>query len=467
MFGKGGVIPSKISRILGAAMWGYDLTGGGRVGKTPQATRQVDEALAHMPTLPERPAGLGLPLLRRPGRRRPTRRSPSPRTAALDHGAVVANDVSAVGISKVDDGRADGVEVAVGDRPTASGSPSGTRSIVNAGGVWADEVRTLDEGRDPDSIRPAKGIHITVPWHKVRNDIAAVIPVPKDRRSVFVVPWGRFTYIGTTDTDYDGPVDDPQCTEADVDYLLSAINAASTETITTADVVGTWAGLRPLVKSAADRPHRRPVATAPHRSIRLGRRHRSPAASSRPTARWRRTPSTRSSSRCSARQIGFAGFAEAAPPASSASVAPPATTTLAESARCVLRRSPPASSTTWPTRYGGEARALMAAIQADPTLAEPIVPGLPYTQRRGDVRRPPRDGPVGRRPAVATHPRPAPGPRRLGARRGRGRRPRCRRPRVGRRPSIDASVEEYRASVRHEREAANLPETHLETLLGA
>ena len=50
---------------------------------------------------------------------------------------------------------------------------------MNAGGVWADEVRTLDEGTDPDSIRPAKGIHITVPWHKVRNQIAAVIPVPE------------------------------------------------------------------------------------------------------------------------------------------------------------------------------------------------------------------------------------------------------------------------------------------------
>ena len=61
-----------------------------------------------------------------------------------------------------------------------------------------------------------------MPWAKVRNDIAAVIPVPKDRRSVFVVPWGDdFTYIGTTDTDYDGPLDDPQCTPDDIAYLLA------------------------------------------------------------------------------------------------------------------------------------------------------------------------------------------------------------------------------------------------------
>ena len=64
----------------------------------------------------------------------------------------------------------------------------GAKVVVNAGGVWADDVRALDEGSHPDSIRPAKGVHITVPWAKVRNDIAVVIPVPKDKRSLFVVP---------------------------------------------------------------------------------------------------------------------------------------------------------------------------------------------------------------------------------------------------------------------------------------
>ncbi len=149
------------------------------------------------------------------------------------------------------------------------------RTVVNATGVWADEVRTLDEGTDPDMIRPAKGIHITVPWRLVRNTIAVVVPVPKDRRSVFVVPWGdrgngefAFTYIGTTDTDYDGPLDDPQCTPADIEYLLRAINASVTTTITADDVLGTWAGLRPLVRAAAsertaDLSRRHSVRVAP------------------------------------------------------------------------------------------------------------------------------------------------------------------------------------------------------------
>src|SRR4029453_4743456 len=130
-----------------------------------------------------------------------------------------------------------------------------------------------DEGVHPHTIRPAKGIHITVPWDKVRNDIAAVVPVPKDRRSIFVVPWpgdggelggeGSVTYIGTTDTDYEGDVDDPQCTAEDIAYLLDAINRSLTEPIGPEDVLGTWAGLRPLVADATS-----------GRTADLSRRHR-------------------------------------------------------------------------------------------------------------------------------------------------------------------------------------------------
>jgi glycerol-3-phosphate dehydrogenase len=80
-------------------------------------------------------------------------------------------------------------------------------------------------------------------------DVAAVLNVPGDRRSVFVVPFeeAEFTYIGTTDTAYDGDLDEPLCTPDDVAYLLGAVNASTSSNLTTSDVTGLWAGLRPLL----------------------------------------------------------------------------------------------------------------------------------------------------------------------------------------------------------------------------
>jgi glycerol-3-phosphate dehydrogenase len=124
--------------------------------------------------------------------------------------------------------------------------------VVNATGVWADEVRALDEAVHPRSLRPAKGIHVTVARSRLPADVAAVVPVAGDRRSVFVVPWpdGEDVYIGTTDTDWDGPLDDPACLPEDLDYVLDAVNKVVTEPLARDDVTGVWAGLRPLAVAA-------------------------------------------------------------------------------------------------------------------------------------------------------------------------------------------------------------------------
>lgn len=267
------VVSRKIARALGSAMWMYDLTGGWRIGKLHRRLKK-SAALAHMPSMPADrvlaaylyydaavdDARLVLTVAR---------------TAAA-HGAAVANRCRVVRVVHGADGRATGAVVSADGREFEVRA----RVVVNAAGVWSDEVRTLDEGVDPDGIRPAKGVHLTVPWEKVRNDIAVVIPVPKDKRSLFVVPWGpngdgtfRHTYVGTTDTDYAGPLDAPQCTADDIAYVLRALNAsvdpAVSGGITEADVTGVWAGLRPLVKSAdsgrtADLSRRHSIVTSDH-----------------------------------------------------------------------------------------------------------------------------------------------------------------------------------------------------------
>src|SRR3984893_6818453 len=237
---RDGLIDRRIARALGTAMWLYDLTGGARIGRLHRRISKT-AALEHMPTLnADRLASAYLYFDAQTDDARLT--LTIARTAAVEHDAVIANHAPVVGVLKDSDGRVRGA------RLNADGNEIEVHAdaVVNATGVWADDVRALDEGTHPRSIRPAKGVHITVPWAKVRNDIAAIVPVPRDRRSIFVVPWGDFTYIGTTDTDYDGSIDNPACTHDDVRHLLDAMNRSLSSRVRESGVVGTWAGLRPL-----------------------------------------------------------------------------------------------------------------------------------------------------------------------------------------------------------------------------
>ena len=226
---KDGVVSRKIARALGSALWMYDLTGGWRIGRLHRRARRAT-ALSYMPTMnAER---LAAAYVYYDAEADDARLCLSLARTAADAGAVVVNRCTHLGRGKV---RVDEREFTVR-----------ADVIVDATGVWNRQVPT----------RPAKGVHLTVRWDKVRNRIAVVIPVPKDKRSLFVVPWGPLpdgtfthTYIGTTDTDYRGPLDDPQCTRDDVEYVLRALNASVNTGVGIDDVTGSWAGLRPLVVS--------------------------------------------------------------------------------------------------------------------------------------------------------------------------------------------------------------------------
>jgi glycerol-3-phosphate dehydrogenase len=266
------------------------------------------------------------------------------------------------------DGGADGVTVeADGERIHVP-----ARCVVNAAGVWADRVRSLDEGTDPDSIRPAKGVHVTIPWEKVRNDIAVIIPVRSDRRSLFLVPWGelpdgtfRHCYVGTTDTDDDCPLDDPQCTSVDIDYVLTALNEALTETVTRDDITGVWAGLRPLVKavSADDRSGR---------TADLSRQHQV-AVSASGVVRVN-----------GGKLTTFREMAEDTVDVVVEQLRAPRRARRSRTRRLALSGAVRRSETRGSTgahlvrRYGSRADEVRALVAFDPTLGEPLVDGQPY-----------------------------------------------------------------------------------------
>jgi len=352
---RGGVIDRRLTRLLGTALWMYDLTGGLRIGKRHHRI-DVDTALAHMPTLArDRLAGAYIYYDAQADDARLT--LAIARTAAV-HGAAIANYASVRGLLK------DGERV-VGARVVADGDEIEVRAraVVNAAGVWSDDVRALDEGSHPASIRPAKGIHITLPWDKVRNDIAAIVPVTGDQRMIFVVPWGDTTYVGTTDTDYDGPLDDPPCTHDDVDYLLAALNGITEDKLTAADVIGTWAGLRPLLRSerstrTADLSRRHTVRVAPSGVVTVTggklttyRRMAADAVDAVVDGLGERTGRSRT------RHLRLFGGEGIAPPVAALE---------------------PSTHEHLFGRYGTDADVVRGLVADDPDLGAPLVPGLPY-----------------------------------------------------------------------------------------
>ena len=247
---RDGVISKKIARALGSALWMYDVTGGWRIGKLHKRLKAA-QANTHLPTI--NTDRMSSAYLYYDAAADDARLCVTVARTAAQHGAVVANQCPVAKILHNDSGKVSGALVQPLDSEPFEIK---ARCVINAAGVWADNVRETDEGVHPNSIRPAKGIHITLPWKMVRNDIAVVIPVKVDKRSLFVVPWisnhdgtYQYTYVGTTDTDFVGGVDESQCSKDDIDYVLTALNAAINTNITRDDITAVWSGLRPLVRN--------------------------------------------------------------------------------------------------------------------------------------------------------------------------------------------------------------------------
>lgn len=251
LFGRDGAVNKSVAKVYSTGLWGYDVIGGLRIGKRHRRIGR-DEASRLMPTLRTDRVVAGF--IYWDARADDARLTLElARTAVLDHGAVALNHTPVRAVTHDGTGRVNGVRLGASEvaGPSTDGLEIRARVVVNAGGVWSDDVRQLAEGTHPGTIRPAKGVHITLPLEKLPTEVAVVLPVPKDRRSVFVVPWGNRVYVGTTDTDYSGSLEDPQCTGEDIRYLVEAVNASVSSPISDSDILGSWAGLRPLIKAAA------------------------------------------------------------------------------------------------------------------------------------------------------------------------------------------------------------------------
>ncbi len=168
------------------------------------------------------------------------------RTAAL-YGAAVANSARVIGFLREAD-RVAGVRV----RDLESGRELEIRAkqTVNATGVWIAELQELVGGRAPFTVRASKGVHLVVPRNRINARSGLITRTEKSL--LFIVPWGAHWILGTTDTDWQLDRAHPAASQADIDYILGHANALLADPLTRDDVVGVYAGLRPLLAGESD-----------------------------------------------------------------------------------------------------------------------------------------------------------------------------------------------------------------------
>ncbi len=168
------------------------------------------------------------------------------RTSAA-YGALCANSTRVTGFLREDDKV---VGVVASDLETGRSFEVRAKQVINAAGVWTDEVQQMVGGRGQFQVRASKGVHLVVPRNRINS--ATGIITRTEKSLLFVIPWGSHWIIGTTDTDWKLDLAHPAASQSDIDYILGHVNKLLADPLDRADVVGVYAGLRPLLFGESD-----------------------------------------------------------------------------------------------------------------------------------------------------------------------------------------------------------------------
>lgn len=168
------------------------------------------------------------------------------RTAA-QYGALCATSTRVTGFLREGD-RVVGARVR--DLETGAEHEIRARRTINAAGVWTDEIQDMVGGRGQFNVRASKGVHILVPRDRIQATTGIISRTEKS--VLFIIPWDTHWIIGTTDTDWDLDLAHPAASRTDIDYLLGHANRLLRTPLTHDDIVGVYAGLRPLLQGESE-----------------------------------------------------------------------------------------------------------------------------------------------------------------------------------------------------------------------
>ncbi|WP_445736879.1 FAD-dependent oxidoreductase [Mariniflexile sp.] len=163
---------------------------------------------------------------------------------AIEHGATVLNHFKVNQLTKNNKGVVNGVVAE--DTETKVSYTLKTKVVINATGVFTDEILKMDNAESKNIVRPSQGIHLVLDKSFLPGNDAIMIPKTNDGRVLFLVPWHNKVVVGTTDTLLDSHSLEPKALDTEVDFIINTANSYLTKTVSKADVLSIFAGLRPL-----------------------------------------------------------------------------------------------------------------------------------------------------------------------------------------------------------------------------
>lgn len=165
---------------------------------------------------------------------------------AVENEAVAVNYCKVLNLLKNDTGKITGVKA----KDQLSGEKFTVKSkvVVNATGIFIDDILKMDNKNNPTSIMPSQGVHLVVDQKHLQSKYALMIPKTEDGRVLFAVPWHNKVIIGTTDTPVKTPTNEPRALEQEIDFIINTFNKYMESKISRDDVLSVFAGLRPLAK---------------------------------------------------------------------------------------------------------------------------------------------------------------------------------------------------------------------------
>jgi glycerol-3-phosphate dehydrogenase len=236
-----------LALVLDIGLWMYDLMAG-RLNIGRHKRISIQETLRRAPKLRRR--GLKKALLYYDAQTNDAQLTVTVLRTAAQFGAVVTNYTQVTGFTRAN-GKLTGAVVS--DVLTNQELTVSARHIINATGVFAEQVAALTGDESKATVEPSKGIHLVVDRERLRiTDTAVVLPETEDGRILYIIPWSARAVIGTTDTG-SGNLDDPQANPDDIAYLMKHVNQYLEVNLTNEDILSVYAGYRPLVKSRGAR----------------------------------------------------------------------------------------------------------------------------------------------------------------------------------------------------------------------